>query len=468
MKMFVARGGASARPLHIVPLTGFAAWRKQQSKGIKSWLSSTGFEPKAGAISVLPGKDGKVLAALFVTNGEDDLYSFGALATALPPGRYQIASKLSPESAERAALGFGLGTYRFERYKSKPNGKKPVELVWPAGADRARVTALLEGTFLVRDLINTPAEDMGPSQLEQAAKALTKELGGRMKTVVGQKLLTDNYPAIHAVGRASDDEPRLLDLYFGSEKHPKVTLVGKGVCFDTGGLDIKASSGMLTMKKDMGGAAHVLGLALALVKTKLPIRLRVLIPAVENNIAGNAYRPLDVLKTRKGITIEVGNTDAEGRIILADALAEAASERPEIIIDFATLTGAARVALGADVPVLFSNDKDWAESLLDASRRSADLLWELPLFQDYKRLLESKVADLNNTARQPYGGAITAALFLEHFVEADTPWAHIDVMAWNVEARPGRPVGGEAMGLRAVYQALAERYSGKTESGASR
>ena len=461
MKMFAARGGASTLALHAVEVSAYAEWQKKQSKSVKSWLTSTGFEPKAGAISLLPGRDGKLESALVVVGGEDEVFAFGGLANALPPGRYQFATTLSATAAERAALGFGLGAYRFDRYKTKPSGKKPVELVWPKGVDRERVMALLEGTFLVRDLINTPAEDMGPSQLEAAAKKLTKELGGRIQSVVGEKLLTQNYPAIHAVGRASADSPRLLDMHFGSEKHPKVTLVGKGVCFDTGGLDIKPSSGMLTMKKDMGGAAHVLGLALALVKAKLPIRLRVLIPAVENNISGNAYRPLDVLSTRKGLTIEVGNTDAEGRIILADALAEATSEKPEIIIDFATLTGAARVALGSDVPVLFSNDASWAQSFLESGRRHSDHLWELPLYQDYKRLLESKVADINNTSRQPYGGAITAALFLEHFVEPDIAWAHIDVMAWNVEARAGRPVGGEAMGLRAVYHALAERY-GKT------
>lgn len=459
MKMFAARGGASARPIHVVTAESFPAWRKKQNKMVSAWLKNTSFEAKAGAFAILPGRDGRVQSVLLVTNGADDVFAFSALPTALPPGRYEIASSLSPEAAERAALGFGLGAYRFERYKTKPNGKKPVELVWPKGVDHQRVTHLLEAVFLVRDLVNTPAEDMGPTQLEEAARQLAAALGGRAKSVVGARLLAENYPAIHAVGRASDDEPRLLDLRFGSEKHPKVTLVGKGVCFDTGGLDMKPSSGMLTMKKDMGGAAHVLGLALALVKAKLPIRLRVLIPAVENNISGNAYRPLDVLKTRKGITVEVGNTDAEGRIVLADALAEAATEKPELIVDFATLTGAARVALGADVPVLFSNHREWAGSILEASQKAGDLLWELPLHQDYKRLLESKVADLSNISRQPYGGAITAALFLEHFVEPEIPWVHIDVMAWNVEARPGRPVGGEAMGLRAVFQALSLRYS---------
>lgn len=458
MKMFVTRGGAGVRPIHVVTTESFAAWQKKQSKATAAWLKSTGFEAKVSAFSVLPGRDGKLQAVVLVTSGEDDIYSYSGLASALPPGRYELTGALTPDQAERAAFGFGLGAYRFERYKTKPNGKKAVELVWPKGANSGRVKYLLEAVFLVRDLVNTPAEDMGPSELEAAARKLTKELGGRMKSVVGPKLLSENYPAIHAVGRASDDAPRLLDLQFGSEKHPKVTLVGKGVCFDTGGLDMKPSSGMQLMKKDMGGGAHVLGLALALVKAKLPIRLRVLIPAVENNISGNAYRPLDVLKTRKGLTIEVGNTDAEGRIVLADALAEAASEKPEIIIDFATLTGAARVALGSDIPVLFSNHQGWAQALLDAGVKYADVLWQLPLFADYKRWLDSKVADLNNISRQPYGGAITAALFLENFVTPETPWVHIDVMSWNVEARAGRPVGGEAMGLRAVYHALVERY----------
>ena len=295
---------------------------------------------------------------------------------------------------------------------------------------------------------------MGPSELEKATRRLANKFKAKIKVIKGRQLLTRNYPAIHAVGRASDDPPRLIDLTWGKSTHPKVTLVGKGVCFDTGGLDIKSASGMKLMKKDMGGAAHVLGLASLLMSTKAKVQLRVLIPAVENNISGNAIRPLDVIQTRSGKTIEIGHTDAEGRVILADALFEAANDRPDLIIDFATLTGAARVALGTEIPALFSNDDKFAEMCLTVGRSVDDTLWRLPLWSDYRRHITGKTADLTNSPDTNFGGAITAALFLQEFIKPSIPWVHIDLMAWNTITRPGRPEGGEAMGLRAIYQAI--------------
>ncbi|MGH6959389.1 MAG: leucyl aminopeptidase family protein, partial [Dongiaceae bacterium] len=321
---------------------------------------------------------------------------------------------------------------------------------------REAVERTARAVFLVRDLVNTPAEDMGPAELAAAAEGVARAAGARLKVVVGDALLKANYPMVHAVGRASARAPRLIDLRWG-DRGPRIALVGKGVCFDSGGLDLKPSSNMLLMKKDMGGAAHVLALAQMIMATGLPVRLRVLVPAVENSVSGNAFRPLDVLRSRKGLTVEVGNTDAEGRLILADALAEACTEKPDLLVDCATLTGAARVALGTDLPALFANDDATAEALLRHGQAEDDPLWRLPLHRPYRKQLDSKVADINNVSAGAYGGAITAALFLAEFVEPAVPWVHIDMMAWNVSARPGRPEGGEAVALRALYALIAER-----------
>ena len=380
----------------------------------------------------------------------------GVQTCALPiSGRYAWDGRLPEDEADVAALGFGLACYRFERYKKRDRGLPT--LVWPTGADKADVTRQLEATFLGRDLVNTPAEDMGPTALAEAARKLARQHGARCTVTVGDKLLEKNYPTIHTVGRAAADAPRLIDLRWGRPSDPKVTLVGKGVCFDSGGLDIKPAGGMLLMKKDMGGAAIVLGLAHAIMSAGLRVRLRVLVPAVENAISGNAFRPLDVIRTRKGITVEVGNTDAEGRLILCDALAEASSERPELLLDYATLTGAARVALGTELPALFSSSDAWADELIDAGREVHDPYWRMPLHRPYRRQLESRVADMSNVGGS-YGGAITAALFLAAFVDPEVAWSHVDVMAWNLDNQPGRPAGGEPMGLRAAYEALARRY----------
>jgi leucyl aminopeptidase len=311
---------------------------------------------------------------------------------------------------------------------------------------------------LARDLINTPAEDMGPPELAEAAQTLAAKHGARYRVIVGDELLELNYPAIHMVGRAAAKAPRLIDFVWGNENAPKLTLVGKGVCFDTGGLDLKPSGGMRMMKKDMGGAATLLGLASAIMEAKLPVRLRVMVPAVENAVAGNAFRPLDIIKTRKGMTVEVGNTDAEGRLILCDALYEACNERPTLLIDMATLTGAARTALGPELPALFANDDAVADELLRFGLNESDPLWRLPLWKPYRQMIVSPIADLNNVSESSFAGAITAALYLDAFVTPGTPWIHIDTYAWNQKSRPGRPEGGEALAMRALYALIEHRF----------
>jgi leucyl aminopeptidase len=334
----------------------------------------------------------------------------------------------------------------------------PAQLVLPKEVDHSPIENIVESIYLVRTLINVPTDDMGPSELAAAAAQLAKKYKAMFKQIIGKELLKNNYASIYTVGRGSDDAPRLLDLRWGNKKHPKVTLVGKGVCFDTGGLDIKPASAMLLMKKDMGGAAHVLGLARMIMEAKLPICLRVLIPAVENAVDGNAYRPGDIITSRKGITIEVGNTDAEGRVVLADALTEAVSEKPDLLIDIATLTGAARVALGTELPAVFSNQDKIVEELTIHAKLVQDPIWRLPLFALYRDSLNSSIADINNNASDSYGGAITAGLFLKEFVPDDISWLHFDLMAWNLKTRAGRPQGGEAMALRALFSYLTERF----------
>jgi leucyl aminopeptidase len=331
--------------------------------------------------------------------------------------------------------------------------------VWPKGVNREAVLRTQQATALGRDLITTPAGDLGPAELAEQAEQVAERFGAEVTTIVGEDLITANYPAIYAVGKGSPRAPRLVDIRWGDPSAPKLSLIGKGVVFDTGGLDLKPSSGMKTMKKDMGGAASVLALAYMIMDAQLPVRLRVLLPIVENAISGDAYHPLDVLQTRKGITIEIGNTDAEGRLILCDAIFEADSEQPDLLIDYATLTGAARVALGTELPAMFSNDDEVADSIISAGIGTVDPLWRLPLFRGYRRHLDSRVADINNIASVSEGGAITAALFLQEFVSSATKWVHIDTMAYNLVSRAGRPAGGEIMGVRAVFEMLLRRYS---------
>ncbi|MBT7756562.1 MAG: leucyl aminopeptidase family protein [Rhodospirillaceae bacterium] len=428
-----------------------------------AWCESSGFAASAGEFILLPSESGG-LAGVLLGLGDaaaqpGDYWAFGTLAKSLPAGHYRIEGDLPALHAYHAALAWALSHYRFTRYHGAGDKDDPVAMLClPENVDGAALGAAVKGSFLARDLINTPASDMGPAELAEAALALAAEYGGTGTVIVGDDLLAANYPAIHAVGRASTRAPRLIDLAWGKADAPRLTLVGKGVCFDTGGLDLKGAAGMLKMKKDMGGAATVLGLAAMVMAAALPVRLRVLIPAVENAVAGNAYRPGDVLQTRKGLTVEIGNTDAEGRIVLCDALAEADSETPDLIIDIATLTGAARVALGPDLPAFFTGDDELAAALQQAGEAQDDPSWRLPLFAPYGERLKSKVADYNNVSDGPFAGAITAALFLEAFVSDSDRWLHLDSYGWNDKDRPGRPAGGEGLAMRALFAMLAERF----------
>jgi leucyl aminopeptidase len=405
---------------------------------------------------LVPDREGQLKVVLVGVSSLDDPFALAKLPAVLPSGKYLVDNTLTEKQSNELALGWALGTYRFTRYKSY---SAPVpELVVPATANRLWLEGMVEAVGMGRDLINTPAEDMGPAELAAAAAAIAQRFGAAYREIVGEELLSANYPSIHTVGRASSREPRLVDFTWGNPKHPKVTLVGKGVCFDTGGLDLKPAEAMKLMKKDMGGAATVLALAFCVMQLKLPVRLRVLIPAVENSVSGNAFRPMDVIRTRKGLTVEVGNTDAEGRLILCDALAEADAESPELLIDIATLTGAARVALGTGLPALFTNSDALAAQLLTHAETSSDPMWRMPLHAPYRRMLDSKVANLNNVSNGPYAGAITAALFLQEFVSPKTPWVHLDSMAYHVEPSPGRPVGGDVLGVKALLSYLEARY----------
>jgi leucyl aminopeptidase len=455
---FVDRSPSSL-PIQIVGQSSWRSWLKEQNAARRGWLDSSGVAGKAGDLAVLPGRDGRAAAAVLVLSAEPNLWDFGALATRLPAGTWRLASDTAPVSPTDAAVAIGLGAWRFDRYRTKKDKARGARIVWPQGADKARATAIIEGISMARDLITTPSSDMGPAELADAARELARKHKATIKVIVGDDLLKQNYPMVHAVGRASARAPRLIDLTWGKESDPKVTLVGKGVCFDSGGLDLKPASGMLMMKKDMGGAATVMAVASMVMASRLPVRLRMLVPAVENSVSGNAFRPMDVVPTRKGITVEIGNTDAEGRLILCDVLHEGATEKPAMMVDCATLTGAARVALGTDLPALFCNDDALADDLIEAGRTQSDPMWRLPLFAGYRRLLDSKVADINNAPGVAFGGAITAALYLREFVPDDVPWAHFDMMAWNNSARPGRPEGGEAQAARAIFAAIEKRIS---------
>lgn len=423
---------------------------------IRKWIEQSGFAASAGEFQLLPAPDGTLAGALFGMGPSVDeapLIS-GTLATRLPKGVWHLVN--AGGSANALALGFGLGSYRFDHYK-KPNPVK-AQLVLPQNVDRASLERLVEGCFLARDLVNTPVNDMGPAELEVAFRTLAERHDASVSTIEGDALLDQNFPMIHAVGRASASAPRLLDMRWGAADAPKVTLVGKGVCFDTGGLDIKPPAGMLLMKKDMGGAANVLGLASMIMEAAVPVRLRVLIPAVENSIAGNAFRPGDILASRKGPTVEIGNTDAEGRLILADALAYGDEEEPNLLIDMATLTGAARVALGPDLAPFYCHGDTLAEELMAAGRIMHDPLWRMPLHMGYDPSLSSPLADINNAPSGGMAGSITAALFLNRFVEKADNWLHLDIYAWNPKTKPWSPQGGEAQAIRALFQLVSERY----------
>jgi leucyl aminopeptidase len=457
---FVARGAAPAVPITFVTAATWTQHRSQLDARPRAFADAAGFEPKAGRHLLLPADDGALAGVLFGLEAADDplkdAFRPGALATLLPAGAYKFANP--PHDPRLAALAIALGAYRFTRYRKAEGNHVQLEL--PEGVDGAELSRIVEGVFLARDLINTPANDMGPAELEYAARALATEHHAQVNVIVGDDLLKENFPLIHAVGRAAaaDRPPRLIDITWGDAAHPKVTLIGKGVCFDTGGLDIKSDAGMLNMKKDMGGAATMLALAHMLMSRGIKLRLRVLIPAVENSIAGAAFRPRDVYRSRKGITVEIGNTDAEGRLILADAMALAEEEKPELIADMATLTGAARVALGTEVVPFYTDDEALAAELSDCARTENDPLWRLPLWRSYDQMLESKVADTNNVSQGGFAGSITAALFLRRFTTEAKAWLHCDIYAWSQSTRPGRPEGGECQAARALYALLVGRY----------
>jgi len=444
----------------LVPLTPETQddWVGAQPEVLRAWVRSNGFEAKVGSLLPCPGTDGGLECVLLGLGSEPGLWSWATPTDRLPAGSFAYDPSAPILAGQEAALAWALAAYRFDRYRSADGSVEPALLAWPEDADRESVSRAARAVWLARDLVNTPAGDLGPGELAGAVEELAGRHGARYEVIVGDALLDAGYPAVHAVGRAASRAPRMVDLRWGDEGAPRLTLVGKGVIFDSGGLDLKPADGMKLMKKDMGGAATVIGLAQAIMEAELPVRLRLLVPAVENAVAGNAFRPGDVLKTRKGLTVEVGNTDAEGRLVLCDALCEADSEGPDLIIDFATLTGAARVALGTELPALFTDDDQVADAWLAAGRNCTDELWRLPLHRDYRRHLESPVADLNNISKARFGGAITAALFLSEFVSRETSWAHVDTMAWNESSRPGRPVGGEAFALRSALDMLTARY----------
>jgi leucyl aminopeptidase len=446
-------------PIDIVPVGNddYQKWLKGCDPKLRRWAKASGFRAAPGSHRLVADADGSLSCVLAGIGDPEDPFALGQLPAELPAGNYSLAADWPEDRLDRAAIGWALGAYQFTRYK-KSDALEAKLVVEPA-ARLARLRGQVAGLYRVRDLVNTPAEDMMPEHLAAAVKTMAAEFDARSREIVGDALLTKNFPDIHAVGRAASHAPRLIDLRWGKKSHPKLTLVGKGVCFDSGGLDLKSATGMRLMKKDMGGAAHAIGLAYMIMSAGLPVRLRMLIPAVENAVSGNAYRPGDVLASRKGLSIEIDNTDAEGRVVLCDALTEAAAESPDLIIDFATLTGAARVALGTDLPAMFCNCDEVAQAISASAREVHDPLWRMPLHRPYRELIDSRIADIANSGAGPYGGAITAALFLQDFVPDQTPWVHLDLMAWNLRTRPGRPEGGEAMALRALLDFLTRRYA---------
>ena len=434
---------------------------KSLSAAQRAWLDATGFKPKAGAVALLPADSG--LAGAVLGLGQDEAGVFapllpGALPRALPAGTYHFGNLPSgSDQRDFAALAWGLGAYGFDKFKTA-SAAKPASLKLPKGAERAAIEGIAGGVYLGRDLINRPANDLGPAELASAALALARRHGAKSSVVAGAALLKKNFPLVHAVGRASDRAPRLIEFVWGRARDPKVTLVGKGICFDTGGLNLKPGSSMALMKKDMGGAAAVLALAHMIMAAKLKLRLKVIIPAADNNVSANAFRPGDVLASRKGLNVEIGNTDAEGRLVLADGLARADEEAPDYLITMATLTGAARVALGPDLPPLYCDDDGFARDVLASGERVADPLWRMPFWAPYDELLSSKVADVNHISSGAFAGSITAALFLKRFVARAQRYMHLDIYGWVPTAKPGRPQGGEPQGARALFDFLSRAF----------
>ncbi len=454
----------AAVPIHVTDSMGWPTLAERLPPAARAFAAAQDFSGQSGRHVLLPGRGGVIGAVLCGVDGPQarrrDPFGPGRLASQLPAGVYALRGKLPDPGL--AALGWALSTYRFRRYKGgKGAGGDDAglaQLVAPRGVDAGEICAIAAAIAASRDLVNTPANDLGPDELEAAIRALAAERGAAVRVTLGDALLSEGFPMIHAVGRASSRAPRLIDLSWGDPDHPRITLVGKGVVFDTGGLNLKPDSAMLLMKKDMGGAAAAIAAARLIMLARLPVRLRLLVPAVENAVSGSSFRPGDVLQSRKGLTVEIGNTDAEGRLILADALALADEEAPTLLVDFATLTGAARTALGPDLPPYFTHDEALAERIDRLSHKVNDPVWRLPLWPPYDAMLESRIAQVNHISSGPFAGAITAALFLNRFVERAGSYVHFDIFAWNPSAKPGRPEGGEVQGARLIHALAAEMF----------
>ena len=452
---------AEATPVFPIQEGQFSEWLNLQDEFVRTWVKTNKFKAKSGTYCVVPTAEGAAAMVLLGINDEHDFWQVGMLPAKLAAGTYSLQQHQhgfdDVATMQNAYMAWGLGTYKFSAYIDSPLCE--AQLLLPDSCDRAFISHMVSSIHLVRDLINTPADDLGPGELANAVSAVATECDASIKVLEGDELLAEGFNAIHAVGRAAKKPPCLIDMQWGDESHPKLTLVGKGICFDSGGLDIKPASGMRTMKKDMGGSAIALGLARLVMLHKLPVRLRLLIAAAENAIGSDAYRPGDVIQTKAGLSVEIHNTDAEGRLVVGDALFEASAEKPRWLIDFTTLTGAARVALGPDLPVMLSNSQTMAQALIESGDKAVDPIWQLPLHQPYREFLKSDIADMTNCAKLGYAGAITAALYLQSFVPDDIEWAHFDVFGSNIDAKPGRPKGGEASGLRAVFRFVTDQLA---------
>lgn len=453
----------SDRAIMIYPVTSVLLqdWLNEHSQHAR-WVAACGFEAQSGKICLIPGDDGALHCVLLGVGDNDDFWIFGGLPMGLPAGVYQIAKQYSvlktPQCEQNAALAWGLGSYQFLAYRDKSDDQSLAQLQLSDEVDEPLLNDWISSIYLGRDLINTPPNDLTPADLARAVSEVGLEFDAEVNIVGGEALIEAGYPAIYAVGKGSVHAPQFIELCWGDEAHPAVTLVGKGISFDTGGLDLKTSAGMRLMKKDMGGAAHAIVLSRMIMAQALPVRLRLMVCSAENAVSGSAFRPSDVIDSRAGKTIEVTNTDAEGRLVLCDGLAAAAENPPELLIDFATLTGAARVALGSEIAAFMCNDDSLADALNHQGVAQEDPLWRLPLHKNYRSMLDSNIADIANASLTGFAGAITAGLFLQEFVPDDIPWIHFDLMAWNNEAKPGRPHGGEIFALRAVFELIKQRF----------
>lgn len=454
---FLTNSDAPAVPIEIIRTGEWGQWVERHSQTLRRLAAAHDFQAQNGRILLVPATDGAIERVLFGAGDKANVNVIGALAQHLPTGEYRIAFAPREFGGTATAIAWGLGAYVFDRYKKR---KRPAPLLAPPeGADIAEAARMIEASWLIRDLVNTPTNDMGPVALHAAAEAVAERYGASFEAIVGEELLAQNYPLIHAVGRASAEAPRLIHLTWGDANAPRVAIVGKGVCFDTGGLDLKPSAGMRLMKKDMGGAAHALGLAQVILDAKLNVRLDLYLSVVENSVSSNAFRPGDIIPSRKGLTVEIDNTDAEGRLVLADAITRACEDKPALLLDFATLTGAARTALGPDIPPMFTNDDALAAEYAQASIETSDPVWRMPLWDAYDGDMDTPIADLKNTGDGAMAGAIYGALFLRRFVTAPA-WAHFDVYAWAPKEKPSRPSGGEAQALRASWAVIKKRFGG--------